>query len=142
MHKTSPSFGSPVRSQFREQLPLVLIEIFALVAGVFAQPSARTLALLVVLLCVRHGLLASVATFRSMQARRAACVSVEVRLAERTETEQRDRAAPVGGLIGSPVVTHVEQKTSPYDCQGIAQAVEAVMAAKKSAESPADLTER
>jgi hypothetical protein len=142
MQKTSPSFGSPVRSQFREHLPLVLVEISALVAGVIALPSAHTLALLVALLCVRHGLLACVATYRSMQARRAARVSVEVRLAERPKTEQREPGVTAGGgLVGPPAATHVDQKTSPYDCQGIAQAVEAVMATKKNV-TPTKITEQ
>lgn len=128
MHTTSPSFDSPVRSQIREHLPLVLVELFALIAGVLAEPSARMLALLVALLCTRHGLLACVATFRSLRARRAARVPVEVR--------------PVALVLPVAAPAPVEQKTSPYDCHGIAQAVEAVMATKKNVEPQTKITEQ
>jgi hypothetical protein len=142
MHKTSPSFDLPVRSQLREHLPLVLIELFALIAGAFAEPSAHTLALLIALLCVRHGLLACVATYRSMQARRATRVSVEVRLAERPKPEQREHGVTAGGGLVGPMAPLVDQKTSPYDCHGIAQAVEAVIATKNNIDpNPTKLTE-
>lgn len=143
MHTTSPSFDSPVRSQIREHLPLVLIELFALIAGVLAEPSARTLALLIALLCARHGLLACVATFRSLRARRAARVPVEVRpIALRADAPREYGVTAGGGPVGPLPVSPVEQKTSPYDCHGIAQAVEAVMATKKNVEPQTKITEQ
>lgn len=143
MHKTSPSFDSPVRSQLREHLPIIIVELFVLIAGVLAEPSASTLALLVALLCARHGLLACVATFRSLRARRAARVPVEVRPVELPNGDQRVRGVTAGGgLVGPPSAAPVEQKTSPYDCQGIAHAVEAVMATKRNVAPQTKITEQ
>lgn len=143
MHKTSPSFDSPVRSQLREHLPLIIVELFVLIAGVLAEPSASTLALLVALLCARHGLLGCVATFRSMRAKRATRVPVEVRPAELPKSEQHTHGVTDGGgLVGTPNAALIDQKTSPYDCQGIAQAVEAVMATKRNVTPQTKITEQ
>lgn len=143
MHKTSPSFDSPIRSQIREHLPLVLIELFALAAGVLAEPHAHTLALLIALICTRHGLLACVATFRTLRSRRVARVPVEVRPVELRKDALREHGVTAGGgMVGPPGVTPIDQKTSPYDCHGIAQAVEAVMGTRRDVEPQTKITEQ